>query len=123
MTTAVPRTLDDAIAEIARLRRKVLRYRQEIVNLREKLEEPAYNEPESELERMQEMEEEAREAPEVPPPPPVPSPTYFTKLRHRFKREHLVVPLPWPPHPLLLFWSFVGSFAGAFLASEHPLQL
>lgn len=129
MAKAPQDALQAANAEIARLRRKILRYRQEIVDLREKLEEPAYNEPESELERLQEMEREAL-APEVAPPPPAPPVTpppppkgYFAKLRHRFRWENVMVPVPWPPHALLLLWSFIGSFTGALTTSIAEMFL
>lgn len=121
---AAAQDLQAANAEIARLRRKVLRYRDEIVNLREKLEEPAYNEPESELERLEEEVREAREpdlVPPSPPPPPVVPSGYLSKLRHRFRGEFRFVPLPWPPHPLLLLFSFIGSFAGTLVLQPSNL--
>lgn len=119
-----PSELMQARAEIARLRKKITWYQNEIADLRERLQESAYNEPESEVERMHSMEIDREEwnapttAPAAPPPPP---PSYCRKLAHRFKKENVFVPLPWPPHPLLLLWAFVGSFTGtSFSLSLFP---
>ena len=127
--------LRDRDRRIRALQRKLQLYRTEVLELRDKLEESAYNEPEEELNRtrdpVQKIDQEAQRAEAAQPPtapaapapvvapPPTPTrprgliaPNYFRKLGHRFRKPNVFMHHAWPLDWRQLLWSFTGSFLG-----------